>query len=68
MTHQYIYNCVYNKTSDEFCPVFLVSQILEEAEPSISERQKILEKVHKISVIISLIELINLFIGWCNTN
>ncbi|CAF1099834.1 unnamed protein product, partial [Brachionus calyciflorus] len=44
ITNDYISSCKHDDKTDPYCPVFLVSEILEDAEPDLMERKQILQK------------------------
>lgn len=44
ITNDYISTCKHHPVTDPYCPVFLVKDILEEAEPNKKERDQMLVK------------------------
>ncbi|CAF0928527.1 unnamed protein product [Brachionus calyciflorus] len=44
MTNDVISHCIYDSIKDPYCPIFLVGNILEEAEPDLSERIQMLSR------------------------
>ena len=44
MTNQVLSKCIYHPTNDPFCPIFLVENILNEAEPNEKERETMMMK------------------------
>ena len=45
ITSQYITYCKHNITTDPFCPIIQLKEILEKAEPNRAERLEMLKKV-----------------------
>lgn len=45
ITNEYISTCIYDEKKYKNCPVFLVDQILREAEPDLEEQEEMLIKV-----------------------
>ena len=39
------HHCIYDKKTDPLCPIFSIKKILDEAEPSPIEQQKLLKQV-----------------------
>lgn len=52
ITNEYIKTCTYEPHRDPFCPVFTVKEILNQAEPDIKERQKMLKKGGLVRILI----------------
>ena len=50
ITNEYIATCTYEPNRDPYCPVFLMSEMLLEAEPDPTERKKMLEKVKNLNL------------------
>jgi hypothetical protein len=50
MTNKYISSC-FNSMTDPLCPVFLLSKILEMAEPNQTERHNMIDKVNICDII-----------------